>query len=169
MLIRWRCQTMLNSLRHKHLTLQKQWSNVWWKGFHWPEVGHTTTCLVYMSWCKEVWNHLTHSPQVKWPIRMKTIFMRVCSSLPITLLYQFWWICQSALHPAPHKFRHHSYVNLVVVSQWAPKCSHILTNVLPDSILYTPPKAANIVTYHWRSWLCVNLPIVGAQCWTPLE
>ena len=34
--------------------------------YHWPEVGHTMTCLVYMSWCKEVWNHLTHSPQVKW-------------------------------------------------------------------------------------------------------
>ena len=74
-----------------YMTLQKQWPNVCWKGYHWPEVGHTMTCLVCMSWCKEVWNHLTHSPQVKWPVRMKTIFMRVGSSLSITLLYQFWW------------------------------------------------------------------------------
>ena len=53
-----------------------------------------------MSWCKEVWNHLTHSPQVKWPVRMKTIVMRVGSSLPKTWLYQLCWICPSALHPA---------------------------------------------------------------------
>ncbi len=116
LLIRWRCQTMLNSLHHKHLTLQKHWANVCWKGFHWPEVGHTMNCPVYMSWCKVVWNHLTHSPQVTWPVRMKTVFMRVGSSLPITLLYQFWWVCQSTWHPAPHKFRPHSCVNLVVVS-----------------------------------------------------
>ena len=114
-------------------TLQKQWPNSCWKGFHWPEVGHTMTCLVYMSWRKEVWNHFTHSPQVKWPVRKKTIFMIVGSSLPITLLYQFWWICQSALHPAPHKFQHHSCVNLR------------------------------------SSLLCVNLSIVGADCWTPLK
>ena len=37
MLIRWTCQTMLNPMHNKHLTLQKQWPNVWWKGFHWPE------------------------------------------------------------------------------------------------------------------------------------
>ena len=85
--------------------------------------------LVYMSWCKVVWNHLTQSPQVKWPVQMKTIFMRVGTSLPITLWYQFWWLGQSALHPA-HKFRHHSCDNLVVVSHWAPKCSHILTERL---------------------------------------
>ena len=92
--------------------------------------GWTMTCLVYMSWCKEVWNHLTHSPHVKWPVRLETIFMRVGSSLPISLLYQFWWICLSALHPAPHRFRHNSYVNVVVVSQWDPNCSNMLTERL---------------------------------------
>ena len=35
---------------------------------------------------------------------MKTIFMRVGSSLPITCMYQVCWTCQSA----PYKFRHHS-------------------------------------------------------------
>ena len=42
-------------------------------------------------------------------------------------MHPFCWICPSALHPAPHMFRHHSCVNLVVVPQWDPKLSHILT------------------------------------------
>ena len=42
----------------------------------------------------------------------------------------FCWICSSALHPAPHKFRHHSRVNVVVLPQLAPKCSPILTERL---------------------------------------
>ena len=34
-MIRRTCQTMLNVMHHKHLTLQKQWPNVCWKGYHW--------------------------------------------------------------------------------------------------------------------------------------
>ena len=94
MLIRWRCQTMLNSLRHKYLTLQNQWLRVCWKGFRWPEVGHTMTCLVYVSWCKEVWNHLTHSPQVKWPVRMNTIsIFGILMAPPINPWGQIFWLC----------------------------------------------------------------------------
>ena len=39
------------------------------------------------------------------------------SSLPITWMHPFCWICPSALHPAPRMFRHHSCVILVVVPQ----------------------------------------------------
>ena len=99
-------------MHHKHLTLQKQWPNVCWKGFHWPEVGHTMTCLSLHELMQRSIEPFDSHPTglVKWPVRMKTIFMRVGSSLPITLLYQFWWIWQSALHPAPHKFQYHSLV-----------------------------------------------------------
>ena len=35
------------------------------------------------------------------------LFESKYSSLPITWMYPFCWICPSALHPAPHMFRHH--------------------------------------------------------------
>ena len=89
------------------------------------------------------------------------------SSLPITWMHPFCWICPSALHPAPHMFRHHSCVNLVVVPQWAPKLSHILTERLTRyHFVYTTKGCQHC---HWSvgSLLCVNLPIVGTHCWTP--
>ena len=39
------------------------------------------------------------------------------SSLPITWMHPFCWICPSALHSVPRMFRHHSCVILVVVPQ----------------------------------------------------
>ena len=90
---------------------------------------------------------------MKWPVRTKTIFMRVGSSLPITWLYELCWICPSALHPADHKFRHQSCVNLVVAPQLTPKCAYILTDVLPYSILSTPLNVVNLC--HWSVELII--------------
>ena len=35
------------------------------------------------------------------------LFESKYSSLPITWMHPLCWICPSALHPAPHTFRHH--------------------------------------------------------------
>ena len=102
------------------------------------EDSSSLTCLVYMRLMQISLEPFDSQPTgVVASLNEDYLFESKYSSLPITWMHPFCWICPSAFHPAPHMFRHHSCVNLVVVvPQWAPKLSHIL----PDSIVSTPPK-----------------------------